>query len=285
MSHRGVAESTRRRRRWRLRGVLGAAATALVVVLTSSVAAAPAGATATVVVLQMNLCNSGAAKVCYSFGAAVDQAVANIHRYRPQLVAVQEICRDDVYAATGWGPLAQAMADLYGSRRIRVAFTPARNRVTGEPYRGCVNGEEYGQAVIYHGTGGEVHRGWYANQGRGGEVRAWTCVTVIEHRLSGCTTHLTINREVAMRQCRELMSIIAAARWATPQVIVAGDFNLVAEPGKPTDMQTCVPPGYDRRADDAVQHVLFTTGITWVEGWAEPMAGTDHPLLYGRFRA
>jgi hypothetical protein len=284
MATRGVADSAWQRRSWHLRGVLGAAATALAVVLTSSAVAAPAAATASVVVLQMNLCNSGAAKSCYSFGVAVRQAVANIHRYRPQVVTVQEICRDDVYAANGWGPLAQAMADLYGSRRIRVAFTPARNRMTGEPYHGCVNGQEYGVAVIYHGTRGEVHRGWYTNQGRGGEVRTWSCAVVLERRLTACTTHLTINREVAMRQCRELMSILASASWATPQVIVAGDFNLASEPGKPTDVQTCVPPGYERHGDDAVQQVLYTAGVTWVEGRHEPMAGTDHPLLYEHFR-
>jgi hypothetical protein len=280
MSHRGAGPA----RRWPARGLLGAAATALVVALTSSVAVLPAGAATTLVVLQMNLCNSGAARSCYSFGAAVESAVANIHRYRPQLVTVQEICRDDVYAARGWGPLARAMADLYGSRRIRVSFTPARSRATGEPYRGCVNGQEYGVAVIYHGTSAELHQGWYTNQGRGGEVRAWSCATIMRGRLTGCTTHLTINRDVAMRQCRELMSILATASWAAPQVIVAGDLNLAPEPGRPSDVRACVPPGYDRRGDDSVQHMFFTAGMTWLSGRAEPMAGTDHPLLYGRFR-
>jgi hypothetical protein len=281
MSHRGAGPA----RWWPTRGLLGTAATALVVALTSSVAVLPAGAAATVVVLQMNLCNSGAAKSCYSFGAAVDNAVTNIHRYRPQLVTLQEICRDDVYAGRGWGPLARAMADLYGNRQIRVSFTPARSRATREPYRGCVNGQEYGVAVIYHSAGGsDVHQGWYTNQGRGGEVRAWSCATIMRGRLTGCTTHLTINREVAMRQCRELMSILATASWAAPQVIVAGDLNLAPEPGKPSDVQACVPPGYDRRGDESVQHMLFTAGVTWLDGRAEPMAGTDHPLLYGRFR-
>jgi hypothetical protein len=264
--------------------VLGVVATVLTFALTS-VAAVPAGAVATVVVLQMNLCNSGAAKSCYSFGKAIEQAVATIHRYRPQVVTVQEICRDDVYAATGWGPLAQAMADLYGSKKIQVAFTPARNRLTGGPYHGCLNGEEYGVAVIHHGAAGAVHRGWYANQGRGGEVRTWSCATVIAGRLTACTTHLTINREVSIRQCRELMEILATAPWRTPQIIVAGDLNLaVTEAGTSGDVRPCVPPGYDRRDDNSVQHVLFTTGVTWVEGHAEPLAGTDHPLLYQRFR-
>jgi hypothetical protein len=288
MFHRGGTEPARLRRPWlaALRGLRWLAALALAVVLTSSVAAIPADASTTVVVLQMNLCNSGAAKACYSGGVAVEQAVANVRRFRPQVVTVQEICRDDVYATDGgWGPLAQAMADLYGSRRIRVSFAAARSRVTGGPYRGCINGQEYGIAVIHHGMAGEIHQGWYTNQGtRGGEVRTWTCATVVPRRLTACTTHLTINREVAMRQCRELMTMLATAPWARSQVIVAGDFNLVAEPGAPTDMQACVPPGFGRRTDESVQHVLFTSGVTWVEGWHEPLPGTDHPLLYQRFR-
>jgi hypothetical protein len=284
MSDRDGADGSRCGRRWLVRGVLAAAASVLVVALTSSVAALPAGASTTVVVLQMNLCNSGASTSCYSFGAAVKNAVAKIHRYRPQLVTLQEICRDDLYADRGFGPLARAMADLYGSRQIRVVFTPARSRTTGGPYHGCVNGQEYGVGIVYYGTGGEVHQGWYTNQGRGGEVRAWGCATIMQGRLTGCTTHLTINREVSMRQCRELVAMLTSASWVTPQVVVAGDLNLAVEAGTPSDVRTCVPPGYDRRGDDSVQHMLFTAGVTWLDGHAEPLAGTDHPLLYARFR-
>jgi hypothetical protein len=244
--------------RWRTRGLWCAALTALAVGLTASVPAGPAGAATTFVVLQMNLCNSGMAKACYSFGKAVDEAVANIHRYRPQLVTLQEICRDDLYAAHGWGKLAQAMADLYGSRHIWVDFTPARNRITGDAYRGCVNGEQYGVAVMNHGDARDVHRGWYANQSRSIEQRAWTCATIIKDRLTGCTTHLSINADLAMRQCHELMSMLASS-WMTP-------------------------PGYDRRSDDAVQQVFSTHSIQWVQGRHEPMKWTDHPLLYEQFR-
>lgn len=300
MSHRGRSGPSRRVGRqdrwrdrwrgrwWRVHGVLGVALTALAVslavALTSSVAVVAADTAVTLTVLQMNLCNSGGAKACYSGGEAVRQAVANIHRYRPHLVTVQEICRNDVHAAQGWGPLAQAMADLHGRDRIRVEFTPARNRNTGDAYRGCVNGEMYGHAVIHQGTGREVHRGWYTNQGRSIEMRAWTCVTVVKGRLTACATHLSPNGELAMRQCRELMSIVASARWAQPEVFIAGDLNLRSGQDSPNDVRNCVSAGYDHRGDDSVQHVLFTGGIVWERGGHEPMNGTDHPLLHARLR-
>jgi len=267
-----------------MRALLCAAATILAVGLSSSVPAASAGAATTVVLLQMNLCNSGMAKSCYSSGRAVDEAVANIHRYRPQLVTFQEVCRDDLYAATGWGKLAQAMADLYGSRDITVDFTPARNRITGDWYYACVNGEQYGVAMIHHGNSHEVHRGWYTNQSRSIEQRAWTCATILKARLTGCTTHLSINADLAMRQCHELMSILAST-WMTPQVIVAGDFNLTSAPGTPNDVQNCAPPGYDRQGDGALQQVFYTRTIQLVDSRYEPMRWTDHPLLYAQFRA
>src|SRR3954463_9073010 len=102
MSGRASAYRGRRGRRpWPYRGPLGGAVTVLAIALTSSVGAAPARASATGVVLQMNPCNSGAAKACYSFGASVENAVTAIHQYRPQMVTFQEICRNDVYAADG----------------------------------------------------------------------------------------------------------------------------------------------------------------------------------------
>src|SRR5439155_422728 len=82
------------------------------------------------------------------------------------------------------------------------------------------------------------------------EVRTWTCTTVIAGRLTGCTTHLSTDPDVAVRQCRELVSLLASP-WVMPEVIVGGDFNLRSEPGKPHDVEGCAPAGYDRRGDDS----------------------------------
>ncbi len=259
---------------WRrlARGALAAAA----VLLEASIPAAPAGAAPAFVVVQMNLCNSGLAiHSCYSFGRAIDEAVGRIRRYAPDLVTLQEVCHDDLFAPDGWGKLAQAMADRYGSGHIRVDFSPAINRNTDNWYR-CTDGAQYGIAMIYHGDHGDAHQGWYANQDASEEVRTWTCDTLIPGRLTGCTTHLSTDGRVAIRQCHEMISILASS-WVMPDVIVAGDFNLHA-------LGDCASRGYATRDDRAVQQVVFTRDIRWVWGGYEGMRWTDHPLLYERFQ-
>jgi endonuclease/exonuclease/phosphatase family metal-dependent hydrolase len=289
MLPRSVSDPSRRGGRSRARHLLYAAIAASAVVVASSVAAVPARAAATFVVLQMNLCNSGMAVTsCYSFGKAVDEAVAKIHRYPPDLVTLQEVCRDDVYARDGWGKLARAMADLYGSGHVSVDFVPAFNRDTNDMYR-CVDGALYGVAMIHRSNGSSrsnglaSHSGWYGSQDSSEEVRAWTCTTVVTGRLTGCTTHLSTDPGVAVRQCHELMSILASP-WVMPEVIVAGDFNLTSESGKQHNVRDCAPASYDRRSDSALQQVFFTRNIEWVQGTYEAMRWTDHPLLYEGFR-
>jgi hypothetical protein len=167
-----------------------------------------------------------------------------------------------------------------------VNFVPAFNRNSGDWYR-CVNGEFYGIGMIRRDDGqsaADVHRGWYDSQDASEEVRAWTCATVLAHRLTGCTTHLSTDPDVARRQCRELMSILAAP-WVLPEVVVAGDFNLTSAPGRPNSVQGCAPAPYDRRDDNAVQQVFFTRNVEWVRGGYETMRSTDHPVLYEKFRA
>jgi endonuclease/exonuclease/phosphatase family metal-dependent hydrolase len=270
----------------RVRRLVFTTVTAVLVLLASSFAAMPAGAATTFVALQMNLCNSGmAVGSCYSFGRAVDEAVQKIHRYRPTLVTLQEVCRDDLYAPHGLGKLTRAMADMYGSGHVSADFVPAFNRDTNDWYR-CVNGEYYGIATIQHDESRhriDAHRGWYHSQDGSEEMRAWTCTTVIARRLTGCTTHLSTNADVAMRQCHELMAILGSP-WVLPEVVVAGDFNLASVPGKPYNIQYCQPAGYERRSDNAVQQVFFSRNVEWVRDEYEPMKFTDHPMLFEKLR-
>jgi endonuclease/exonuclease/phosphatase family metal-dependent hydrolase len=231
----------------------------VVLAVAATIPAVPATAAMTYTVLQMNLCNSGMAHSCYTFGRSVDEAVQRIRAYPPDLVTFQEICRDDLY-----GRLARAMADLYGTDRISVEFQPARNRYTGQPYR-CLNGQQFGVGLIVRGEAKDRRDGWYTAQDRGDEVRTWVCVTTLE-RLTVCTTHLSIVSGIAQRQCAELMTILPKDADA----IVAGDFNL---------RKVCGP--YEDHGDGSLQHVLAT--VPWIDGGTEPMRYTDHPLLYARY--
>ena len=266
-----------------MRRLLSVTAAALVVaapaaVLTSSAHVVPAAPATSFVLLQMNLCNSGLARAsCYTLGRSVDEAVGNIRRYRPELVTLQEICRSDLYARDGWGKLARAMADLYGSAHVAVDFAPAVNRYTDDSYR-CVNGEAFGVAVMHHYAGRDAHHGRYDSQDDTDEERVWTCTTVIPDRLTGCTTHLSTEPDVAVRQCHELASILAAP-WVLPEVVVAGDFNL-----RSGSARGCAPAGYDQSSDDDVQQVFFTRNVHRVRGGYEAARWTDHPVLYQWFR-
>lgn len=263
-----------------MRRLLYVAVLALVAVLVSSVPGVPARA-ATFVLLQMNLCNSGMAPQCYTFGKAVDEAADKIRRYPPDLVTLQEICSTDLYTSDGWGKLGQAMADVHGGDKIAVDFIPAYNKITNDWYR-CVNGGLFGNAMMHRGPSRDLHYGWYTIQDPTDEGRAWLCTTVIAGRLTGCTTHLSTDPAVTMRQCRELMSSLKAP-MAMPGVIVAGDLNLLSRPGQPNDVRNCAPAGYGIRSDNGRQHVFYNRGVRSAGGRAEAMRFTDHPMLMQRF--
>lgn len=230
-----------------------------VLVLAAAVPAVPATAAVTYTVMQMNLCDSGMAHSCYTFGRSVDEAVQRIRAYPPDLATFQEICRKDLY-----GKLAHAMADLYGTGGISVEFQPARNRYTGQPYR-CVNGDQYGIGLVARGTLHDRRDGWYTAQDGDDELRAWVCATTARG-LTVCTTHLSVSGDIAQRECAELMSKVPGGT----EVVVAGDLNL---------RKACGP--YEDHGDGALQHILAT--VPWLDGGTEPMSYTDHPLLYARY--
>jgi endonuclease/exonuclease/phosphatase family metal-dependent hydrolase len=233
-----------------------------VLVAAAAIPAVPATAATTYTVLQMNLCDSGMAHSCYTFGRSVDEAVQRIRAYAPDLVTFQEICREDLY-----GKLARAMADLYGADRISVDFQPARNRYTGRAYR-CLNGQPFGIGLVLRGTRHARRDGWYTAQDGDDEIRTWVCVTTAKS-LTVCTTHLSTVTATARRQCAELV----AGLPRDAEVIVAGDLNLTRD---------CAPYPYEDHGDGALQHVLAT--VPWIDGGTQPMRYTDHPLLYARYR-
>jgi hypothetical protein len=239
-------------------------------------------------VLQMNLCNSGRAD-CYARfnnGRSVAEAYGVIRSTDPDLVTLNEICRSD--AMDG---LLPAMRENWPGDWVFASFMPAYDRRTGGPYR-CADGDQYGLGILGHVPGA----GWHGVYGFGGiypdsyagldtqdtgsnEERAWLC-TYAAGSYYGCTTHLSSSdRGVAANQCWYMMAGIVPSlrsrQGGTVPAVLGGDLNLTAG-GRP-DVQDCVPPGWFRKGDGEVQHVMATTGLAFDFGRGIEMRHTDHP--------
>jgi endonuclease/exonuclease/phosphatase family metal-dependent hydrolase len=252
------------------------AAGACLAALTVACGTAPAGTAANaapVRVLQLNLCNSGIAG-CYT-GRSVAEAAAVIQAEEPDLVTLNEVCRDDVRA------LEEAMPGGATS-----AFQAARDRQSGAGYR-CRNGQEYGIGVVsrWPSVGGSaVDAGIYPDQVVADpEERAWLCVDVAAGpAVTACTTHLVdSSRPVAGAQCRYLFGTVVArlhARVGEAPVVLGGDLNLTS--GADPELAACLPDGASFVDDGGAQHVVATAGLTVRTSRKIDMHGTtDHPGL------
>ena len=173
----------------------------------------PAGGvpTATVRVLQLNLCSSGIAS-CYT-GRSTTEAAAVIRAEVPDLVTLNEICRDDLSI------LQQALSDVAPGAGVIAAFQAAGDRRTGEAYR-CRNGQQYGIGLISRwpaAPGSSAGGGIYPVQdAEDPEERAWLCMRDISTAaatptMTFCTTHLAYTkRDIAAAQCRYLFGTVIA---------------------------------------------------------------------------
>jgi len=240
-----------------------------------------AHAETTLRLLQMNLCNSGLAG-CYQCGKATAEAYSKITAQRPDVVTLNEICSGDVQQL--WLAMQAVWPGQVGdeSRGKTLAFKPAFNASTGQNYK-CANGQEFGNGILWHSNDptGPKASGIYANQDTGAEKRSWQCVQIMPNGPYACTTHLSAASEpVALAQCRELMSFVAAGtgNGALPAVI-GGDFNLEYDTSDPENVQLCVPSGYYRKGDGDVQHWIVSNKLTFVSRTSIGMSYTDHPAF------
>jgi hypothetical protein len=223
-------------------------------------------------VLQLNLCDSGIA-TCYT-GRAVARAGTVIRAEAPDLVTLDEICREDL------APLDRALAEVDGGGTVVSAFRAAVDRRTGGDFR-CRNGQSYGIGLLVHvpgsSAGYSTDGGVYPDQDlRDPEERVWLCVHPTGD-FYACVTHLaSTSATVALAQCRYLLTTaIPAVRRSGGYrpTVLGGDLNL-------SDPRSCVPPGYVRRGDGGVQHVLATDDLAVDDARTVDMAGTtDHPGL------
>jgi hypothetical protein len=223
--------------------------------------------------LQLNLCNSGIAS-CYDGGRSIAEAASVINSFWPDLVTVNEVCRNDVQ-----NTLFPAMQQLWAGSQVFWAFAPALDESTNAPYL-CANGDQYGIGLIGHLVGviGTVTTtmGHYPDsmQDGGKESRAWLCVQAAG-QFDACTTHLSKHGEFAIQQCRYLMNTVLPALPGRGTTIIGGDLNL--KYGGSQDAQSCVPGGWFRKGDGDVQHVLATSNFRFDFSEKIGLRHTDHP--------
>ncbi|MGV9371926.1 endonuclease/exonuclease/phosphatase family protein [Micromonospora tulbaghiae] len=237
---------------------------------------AGAGGTGTLRVLQMNLCNSGRAG-CYT-GRAVRQAADVIAAETPDVVTLNEICRDDVVT------LERTLRAARAGGTVVSAFQAAGDRPSRGPTR-CNNGEPYGIGLLTRlddrDARPSVHRGTYPAQDLADpEERVWLCVRAAG--LHACTTHLAnTSAQVALAQCGHLLgAVVPDVRGdaGSAPAVVGGDLNLRA--GGTPDVRSCVPAGYRRIDDGARQQIVASSGVTICCRRAVDMRGTtDHLAL------
>jgi hypothetical protein len=229
-------------------------------------------------VLQMNLCDSGLAG-CYT-GRSVTAAAAVIRDRAPDLVTLNEVCRDDMSI------LERALAGSGEVVGTASAFQPARDRRTGAPFR-CRDGQPYGIGLVARPPA--VARSGFTSTRSGiypiqdttdPEERAWLCVDA--DAFAACTTHLAdTSAQVAWAQCRYLVgTAILAVRAGDSHApaVLGGDLNLRV--GGSPDVRSC-PPAGDRRADDGgVQDIVVTPEFVIASReLINLQATTDHPGL------
>jgi hypothetical protein len=231
-------------------------------------------------VLQMNLCDSGIAR-CYT-GRSVAEAAGVIRADVPDIVTLNEVCRDDVDALDR--TLTSAVDA--GGGAVVSAFKAADDRRTAAAFR-CRNGQPYGIGLVVHipaYRGYTTFSGIYPRQDRNDpEERAWLCVYAIGD-FYACTTHLAnTSPTIALAQCSYLLhTIIPGVRErddGLEPTILGGDLNLGT--AGPENVQSCVPSGYLQRGDGGVQYVLATIDLSLGPDRSIAMHGTtDHPGLF-----
>lgn len=246
---------------------------ALVAVLTLAGAsiAGPARAAAGFRVVQMNLCNGGY-DGCYADGQVLAEAAGQIRSLAPNVVTLNEVCRSDVE-----GALLAAVAE--GGAAYQV-FEPSVDRRTGAAYK-CITGDDYGVGIIGRLSGSEVsptfYRGLLKSQDTGNEERSYVCASVPGDHLA-CTAHPTpMGKSVALAQCQQLVSEVVPAIAAT-RVVVGGDLNLRTGGGS-TGVEACVPGGWARAGDGAVQHVIVSPDLAVQSASTETLTNSDHDAL------
>jgi hypothetical protein len=228
--------------------------------------------------LQLNLCDSGIA-TCFT-GRSVAAAAAAIRGQRPDIVTLNEVCREDVSV------LMLAMSASHRGATVASAFKAAADRVTNGPFR-CRNGQQYGVGVLAvlpsTDSAYQTYGGVYPMQDLADpEERVWLCVQA-STGFYACTTHTaSTSTTIALAQCRYFLdSAVPAVRskGGDGAVILGADLNLPA--GRSPGPQSCLPGGYHRADDGSRQDIVTSPGVGVGSRAIIDMHGTtDHPGLF-----
>ena len=206
-------------------------------------------------VLQVNICNSGYDRGCYT-GRATEGAAEPIAGRTPSVVTMNEMCESDLE------PI-----------RTRTGYA---GTFTQSGTQTCTNGAPYGNAILFPaGTSvGTPERLTYRAQSSRTELRTLTCVPAAG--LTACVTHLAPT-SVKAAQATEMRDAVGA-RAGQGATVLGGDWNM-ADGGHP-NAQDYVPAGMFSKSDGAVQHVLATSAhFTFVGTQVMRQDWTDHPAL------
>lgn len=226
----------------------------------------------------MNLCDSGFAG-CYT-GRSVGEAVAVIRAAAPEVVTLNEVCRDDVPVIERAVADSSQHVDGNDDETTSSAFQAARDRRTGGAVH-CRDGQDYGIGLVARRprTSTGFTGGVYPVQNpRDREERAWLCLDA--DSFEACTTHLdNSSPTVAHAQCDYLWhtAIPTVHAGAAASLVLGGDLNLTV--GGSPDVRSCLPAGYERADDGGVQHVVVSGYVIAARGAVDMNAATDHPGL------
>jgi len=221
--------------------------------------------------MQMNLCLSGLAG-CYgkaAYPAVVEEATAGIRKTRPDAIALNEVCRNDVARI--------ARSTGYRVRFSRVRYGGERLRCTRPGGRGL-----FGDAILTRAAIARSAARAFDGQA-GPERRRWLCVTTRDG-VDVCTAHLntrsTVEAPGNAAQCTELAALLARRAAARP-VVFGGDVNRRG---------SCAPRGFWTRTDRAahqapgLQHVYGSGALRSPTSEVVPARHTDHDVLLVRAR-
>lgn len=226
--------------------------------------------------LQLNLCDSGLAG-CYT-GRSVRAAADIVRAERPDIVTLNEICRNDLPA------IERAMSGTQRGGVVASAFEAAVDHRTNSAYR-CRNGQPYGIGLLARLQPTQAYRTYRASYPRQDpsdpEQRVWLCLHAIAD-FYACTTHLASRSAiVALAQCDYLLhTAIPTLRRQGGQdpVILGADLNLTS--GGTPDARSCLTAGYRSADDGGRQYIVASPDVTMTSGRSISMHGTtDHPGL------